>query len=214
MSPLKRALSITHFIANKIVKVTFAIAIHFIFPHLTFYCAYVAIICRFVAFVNILFATMLHFSIELIFSLCYDEPRTKGGVPMNERIKALRKELNLTQQEFADRLNIKRGAVANYEIGRNEPIDAVISLICKTFNVNEEWLRDGNGEMFIERSPEEEVGYYVEDLLEYDGNGNAFYDAIIEMMKTYHSLDDKSKTVIREYFKNVADGIKNKEEKA
>ena len=54
----------------------------------------------------------------------------------------------------------------------------------------------------------------VEDLLEYDGNGNAFYDAIIEMMKTYHSLDDKSKTVIREYFKSVADGIKNKEEKA
>ena len=133
---------------------------------------------------------------------------------MNERIKALRKELNLTQQEFADRLNIKRGAVANYEIGRNEPIDAVVSLICKTFNVSEEWLRNGSGEMFIVRSPEEEVGYYVEDLLEYDGNGNVFYDAIIEMMKTYHSLDDKSKTVIREYFKSVADGIKNKEEKA
>ena len=101
---------------------------------------------------------------------------------MNERIKALRKELNLTQREFADKLNIKRGAVANYEIGRNEPIDAVVSLICKTFHVSEEWLRDGSGEMFIERSPEEEVGYYVEDLLEYDGNGNAFYDAIIEMM--------------------------------
>lgn len=81
MSPLKRALSIPHFIANKIVKVTFAIAIHFIFSHLTLHCAYVAIICRFVAFVNIIFATMLHFSIELIFSLCYDEPRTKGGVP-------------------------------------------------------------------------------------------------------------------------------------
>lgn len=133
---------------------------------------------------------------------------------MNERIKALRKELNLTQQEFANRINVKRNTVATYEMGRNQPIDAVISLICKTFNVSEEWLRDGSGEMFIERSPEEEVGYYVEDLLEYDGNGNAFYDAIIEMMKTYHSLDDKSKTVIREYFKNVADGIKNKEEKA
>ena len=49
---------------------------------------------------------------------------------MNERIKELRKNLKLTQQEFADALNIKRGAVANYEIGRNEPIDAVISLIC------------------------------------------------------------------------------------
>ena len=75
-------------------------------------------------------------------------------------------------------------------------------------------MLEDSDKMFIELSPMQEVGYYVEDLLEYDGNGNAFYDAIIEMMKTYHSLDDKSKTVIREYFKNVADGIKNKEEKA
>ena len=90
----------------------------------------------------------------------------------------------------------------------------MIFSICREFDVNETWLRTGEGDIFVQRSPEEEVGYYVEDLLEYDGNGNAFYDAIIEMMKTYHSLDDKSKTVIREYFKNVADGIKNKEEKA
>ena len=135
---------------------------------------------------------------------------------MNERIKALRKELKLTQQEFADKLKISRGNIGAYEVGKNAPSDAVISLICKTFRVNENWLRNGgdNDKMFIELSPMQEVGYYVEDLLEYDGNGNAFYDAIIEMMKTYHSLDDKSKTVIREYFKNVADGIKNKEEKA
>ena len=76
---------------------------------------------------------------------------------MNERIKALRKELNLTQQEFANRINVKRNTVATYEMGRNQPIDAVVSLICKTFNVSEEWLRNGSGEMFIERSPEEEV---------------------------------------------------------
>lgn len=135
---------------------------------------------------------------------------------MNERIKALRKELNLTQQEFADRLGTSRGNIGSYEVGKSAPSDAVISLICKTFRVNEDWLRNGgdSNKMFIELSSMQEVGYYVEDLLEYDGNGNAFYDAIIEMMKTYHSLDDKSKTVIREYFKNVADGIKNKEEKA
>lgn len=67
--------------------------------------------------------------------------------------------------------------------------------------------------MFKERSPSEEVGYYVEELLEYDGNGNPFYDMIIEMMKKYSELDDKSKTVIREYFRGVADGIhKEKQE--
>lgn len=131
---------------------------------------------------------------------------------MNERLKELRKTLKLTQQEFADRLNIKRGAIANYEIGRNAPIDAVISLICKEFSVNEDWLRTGEGEMFKERSPSEEIGYYVEDLLEYDGQGNAFYDMIIEMMKTYVELDEKSQAVIRSYFQSVSDGIHKKEE--
>lgn len=131
---------------------------------------------------------------------------------MNERLKELRKTLKLTQQEFADRLNIKRGAIANYEIGRNAPIDAVISLICKEFSVNEDWLRTGEGEMFKERSPSEEIGYYVEDLLEYDGQGNPFYDMIIEMMKTYVELDEKSQAVIRSYFQSVSDGIHKKEE--
>lgn len=130
---------------------------------------------------------------------------------MNERLKELRKTLKLTQQEFADRLNIKRGAIANYEIGRNAPIDAVISLICKEFSVNEDWLRNGSGAMFKDRSPSDEIGYYVEDLLEYDGHGNPFYDMIVEMMKTYVELDEKSQTVVRDYFRAVSDGIHKKE---
>ena len=64
---------------------------------------------------------------------------------MNKRLKDLREALHLTQQEFADKLKIKRGTIANYEVGRNIPIDAVISLICKEFNVNEDWLRNGTG---------------------------------------------------------------------
>lgn len=64
---------------------------------------------------------------------------------MNKRIKKIREELGLTQQQFANRLGIKRGAIANYEIGRNSPIDAVISLICREFGVNEVWLRTGEG---------------------------------------------------------------------
>lgn len=68
---------------------------------------------------------------------------------MHERIKKLRKALGLTQQELSEELNIGRGTLANYERGRNDPIDAVISLICQKFNVNEAWLRTGKGEMFL-----------------------------------------------------------------
>lgn len=63
----------------------------------------------------------------------------------NDRLKAARKKLGLTQQEFAEKLGIKRGAIANYEIGRNFPIDAVVTLICREFGINEVWLRTGEG---------------------------------------------------------------------
>ncbi len=71
---------------------------------------------------------------------------------MNTRIKQLRHHFGLTQQEFADRLGIKRGAIANYEVARNEPVDSVISLICREFHVNETWLRTGAGEMLLPES--------------------------------------------------------------
>ncbi len=67
---------------------------------------------------------------------------------MKDRIKKLRKSLDMTQQEFADRIGVKRNTIGQYEIGRNEPIDTVINLICREFNVSEEWLRTGSGEMF------------------------------------------------------------------
>lgn len=66
---------------------------------------------------------------------------------MNDRIKEIRKFFDLTQEKFADRLGVKRNTIANYEIGRNEPIDAVVSLICREFGVSEDWLRTGEGEM-------------------------------------------------------------------
>ena len=68
---------------------------------------------------------------------------------MKDRIKQLRKKLGITQQKFADTIGVKQNTVAQYEIGRNEPIDSVINLICKEYNVNPNWLRNGDGEMFL-----------------------------------------------------------------
>lgn len=85
---------------------------------------------------------------------------------MNDRIKKVRTALGLSQQEFADRIGIKRGAVANYEVGRNEPIDAVISLICREFNVSERWLRTGDGDMFVQISRDKEIMRFVGDVMQ------------------------------------------------
>lgn len=79
---------------------------------------------------------------------------------VGDRIRELRKELDMTQQEFADRLKIKRNTIATYETGRNDPIDSVFVLICKEFNVSETWLRTGEGEMFVPKSRDEELAEF------------------------------------------------------
>lgn len=99
---------------------------------------------------------------------------------MNERIKKLRRSLDLTQQEFADRIGIKRGAIANYEIGRNTPTDSVISLICREFNVSENWLRTGTGEMFLPADRNADIARLTKQLL--DEEDDSFKNRFISML--------------------------------
>ena len=89
----------------------------------------------------------------------------RGGEYMDERIKFIRKKLELTQQEFADKLGIARNNIAGYETCKRSPSDAVISLICTKFNVNEEWLRTGEGEMFVQRTRNQIITDFLGDLI-------------------------------------------------
>ncbi|MFQ9567868.1 MAG: helix-turn-helix domain-containing protein [Roseburia inulinivorans] len=99
---------------------------------------------------------------------------------MSERLKKLRKALDLTQQEFADRLGIKRNTVAQYEIGRNEPIDAVIISICREFDVNEEWLRTGKGDMFLPLDRNADIARLTKLLL--NEESDSFKNRFISML--------------------------------
>lgn len=67
---------------------------------------------------------------------------------IGDRIKKIRKELDLTQAEFGARIGSVQNTVTGYESGRRNPSAPVIALICEKFGVNEEWLRNGEGEMF------------------------------------------------------------------
>lgn len=69
---------------------------------------------------------------------------------MKDRIKYVRKELGLTQQDFASRIGINRGSLAHYEVGDTKPLDTVCMSMCKEFSINEEWLKTGFGEPFTE----------------------------------------------------------------
>lgn len=124
---------------------------------------------------------------------------------MNERIKELRKALNLTQQEFADKIMIKRNTVATYEMGRSEPSDSAFSLICKEFNVNPDWLRTGNGKMFEQLSDQQKLMKYTALLLK--GKDSVMVSAIQALILTYEQLDNNSKAVLEkiaiQYMENL-----------
>ena len=119
---------------------------------------------------------------------------------MNERLKKLRKELDITQQEFADKLGTARNNIAGYETGKRQPSDAVISLICKTDfpkgRVNETWLRTGEGEMFVE-TPSSTM-----DQLKKEFNLDDFsYNLVYQYLK----LDAEQRQTVRDFFYNVVE---------
>lgn len=87
---------------------------------------------------------------------------------MKNRIKELRKVLNLNQTEFGSKIGVKQGSVAGYESGARIPIDAVITSICREFGVNEQWLRTGEGEMFHPRTRNDEIAAFIGGILSGD----------------------------------------------
>lgn len=99
---------------------------------------------------------------------------------MNERIKKLRKALDLTQQEFADRLGVKRNTVGQWECGINNVTDATIVFLCKEFNVNEEWLRNGTGEMFLPVDRNADIARLTKQLP--DEESDSFKNRLISIL--------------------------------
>lgn len=84
---------------------------------------------------------------------------------MQDRIKALRKSLGLTQAEFGQKIGVKQVTVTGYETGARVPTDAVILGIVREFGVSEAWLRYGDGEMYPKRSKNEEIAFFLADIM-------------------------------------------------
>lgn len=85
---------------------------------------------------------------------------------MQTRIKALRKQLGLTQTEFGESVGVKGNTVTGYETGLRTPSDAVVLAICREYSVNEFWLRTGEGEMFRQKTRAQEIADFAASLYE------------------------------------------------
>ena len=87
---------------------------------------------------------------------------------MNKRIRELRKELGLTKERFGEHLGVGTSAISKIESGERGVTDQMFVSICREFDVNEEWLRTGEGSMFREKSQREKAAYVVGKVLKGD----------------------------------------------
>ena len=113
---------------------------------------------------------------------------------MNERIKKIRKGCEMTQQEFADKIGADRSNIAKYESGKANPSNSVIVSICRTFGVREEWLRTGEGEMYVASTCDRELSEFFAELIA-DGS-DAFRTRFVALLRR---IPKEHWDVIRDY---------------
>lgn len=113
----------------------------------------------------------------------------------NERIRILRKELGLTQVEFASKIRLSQNHLTGIETGKRNLTDPVSKLICNEFDVNEQWLRTGEGDMFTEQNAS-----LVRQLAE-KYNLSETGENIIRL---FCQLDQHSRDVIEKFISDVA----------
>ena len=87
---------------------------------------------------------------------------------MNSRIKEVRKAKGLSQAAFGAPFGANRDMINNVENGRAAVSDIMVASICRTYDVNERWLRTGEGEMFIQISRDQEIMDFVADTMQDD----------------------------------------------
>lgn len=99
---------------------------------------------------------------------------------LGERIKKVRKEKDLTQQEFGKHIGIKPNSISLIESGSRNASEQVILSICREFNVNETWLRTGEGKMLIERPKNEVLATQIQAFLQ--GGTNSFRERLVSLL--------------------------------
>lgn len=121
---------------------------------------------------------------------------------MNTRLRDLRKTLKMTQAEFGEKLGITAAAISDIEKGRRNLTDRNINLICDKFFVNEEWLRNGSGDIFISQLPEDDFSRLLSEIEE--GND----DQLKTTIKMFIQLDEKGRKIVLDLIKSLLESQK------
>lgn len=135
---------------------------------------------------------------------------------INERVKIVRtsEELNrdckMTMERFGERLGVGRTAISNIESGNRSVTDQVIKAICREFNVNPEWLRNGTGSMFKELSRNEQIDRFIRSILvnEPEGFKVKFIEVLSRLTEAEWKLvADMAKKLVAEQEQDEAEAL-------
>lgn len=113
---------------------------------------------------------------------------------MKARIREIRKTLNLTQEQFSSKLGVKRSAISQIEKGFNQISDQMVKSICLAYNVNEDWLRTGEGNMFIETK---------DSFLDSISKQFNLEELDVKILESYIDLPPEKRQVIKDYLKSL-----------
>ena len=106
----------------------------------------------------------------------------------------------MTQDEFSSQIRISRSNLGSIEIGRVNVTERVLDDICREFSVNEEWLRNGTGEIFTQITSYEKAynrfGYIMENS---SPSKKAALSVLLELL--YSVPDDKWDMIMAEFEK-------------
>lgn len=113
------------------------------------------------------------------------------------RVFLIRKELKITQEDFAKRLGITGSGLSNIEKGKRSLTEQMTLAICREFQVNEQWLRTGEGDMFNKLPEGTELGTYIGQILTSDD------DFIKKIIINYMKLNEEGKKIVRDFIKSL-----------
>lgn len=117
---------------------------------------------------------------------------------IGERIKYIRKEKGVTQQELADALDLKQNTIATYEMDRTRPSERTLKAICAKFDVNFSWLSDEIGEPFIEIDRNDEILDFMNRLLRGE---DSFKTRLVSVLA---NLDEEEWVLLEKMAKKLA----------
>ncbi len=124
-----------------------------------------------------------------------------NNLTQGERVKELRKTLNCTLDKFGGKLGVQKSAISKIEKGENNLTEQMLLSICREFDANEEWLRTGNGEMFVTLNRTQQIAQLTADL--FKGEKDSFKERLLLALS---KLDEEEWKVLEKIADDLTKG--------